>query len=111
MSDIGLSLQSGLMPFGYGSHETVDESPGLYSFWARCTCLYVGMSENLRRRIKEHETAEANAELAKYFADFEDEIEFSVAYADETSAVLRKLELEAVTMLQPLTNRQGAGSQ
>ena len=102
------ALMSCPMPFGYGSHETVDESPGLYSFWARGTCLYVGMSENIRRRIKEHETAEANAELAKYFADFAEEIEFSVVYADMPEAVLRRLELDAVKRLRPLTNMQGA---
>ena len=107
MSDVNDRLRHGTVPFGYGYFETVPEEPGLYSFWLRGRCLYVGMSDNLQRRMRDHESREANAELARYFGDFPREIEVS---AVPVRGDLRRLESDAIRDLHPVTNvdRRGA---
>lgn len=104
MSDMAGLLGTGLVPFGHGSHGAVDPAPGLYAFWLRGTCLYVGMSENLARRISEHEAAEANPALLRYFRRFPGEIEMSTAYVDAGAGRLRALESESIARLRPLAN-------
>lgn len=105
MSEIA-DLRSPRAPFGSGSHERISASPGLYAFWLRDTCLYVGMSEDLRRRIYQHENFEDNPELDRHFQAYPHEIEISVAYKDAASVVLRRLEQEAIRELNPLANVQ-----
>lgn len=101
MSDVADRLKLGLAPFGYDHYETVPDVPGLYSFWLRGRCLYVGMSRNLRQRIRAHESDEANPELAGYFEEFHDEIKVS---AVPVRGDLRRMESEAIKDLHPVTN-------
>ena len=107
MSDVISKLKTGLVSFGFAADEGVNASPGLYCFWLRGTCLYVGMSTNLKRRIAAHCTGETNPELADYFDTFEDEIKMAVAYIDAPEDELRKMEAGAMSKLHPITNRQG----
>lgn len=110
MSDMASRLETGLVPFGHGCHAVVDPAPGLYAFWLRGTCLYIGMTENLERRIAEHESAEANPSLRRYFCRFPGEIEMSIAYVDADACRLRAMESETVARLLPLANvKNGEG--
>lgn len=102
-------LKTGLALFGHGSHVVVDPMPGLYAFWLRGTCLYVGMSENLARRVSEHETAEANPALNRYFCKFPGEIKMSIVYVNADANRLRDLESESIVKLRPLTNTNREG--
>lgn len=106
MSEIADALRNSRVPFDSRSHERIDASPGLYAFWLRGTCLYVGMSEDLRRRIYQHENFEDNPELDRHFKAYPHEIEISVAYKDADSVILRRLEQEAIRELNPLANVQ-----
>ena len=106
MSDVTDRLKLGLAPFGYDYYETVPAEPGLYSFWLRGRCLYVGMSDNLQRRIREHESNETNLDLARYFEEFHDQIKISVV---PTRGDLRRLESDAIKDLHPVTNVDRGG--
>lgn len=104
------ALSEGLVPFGYMSSEHTDESPGLYSFWVRGTCLYVGMSMNIRRRLRQHCESEDNGRLREYFEAYGTEIRFAVMYHHGiTEPRLRRLESRAIRAMRPLANRQRGG--
>ena len=109
MSSVAGLLSANLMPFGHACHEVVDPGPGLYAMWLRGQCLYVGMSEDLRRRISQHETAEDNQDLADYYREFPGEIRVSIVHIDSNAARLRQLESEAIEELRPATNSRGGG--
>ena len=109
VSDMPSRLEANLVPFGHGCHATVDPVPGLYAFWLRGTCLYVGMTKNLERRISEHEAAEDNATLEYYFSKFGGEIKMSIAYVTTSIHFLRELESESIAALRPITNAQNGG--
>lgn len=94
--------------FGRLFYESIDESPGLYCFWTRNTCLYVGMSTNLKRRMKQHCEAETNPQLAEYFDVYNGEIEACVVYENVGEEILRRMESYAIQCLHPLANRMGA---
>ena len=101
-------LRRDIMPFGYGHHRGLPPSmPGLYSIWLRGSCLYVGMSEDLRRRIREHETCETNPDLSRYIRTYAREIGISTAPADK--ADLPRLEACAIRVLGPVTNMNAGG--
>ena len=105
MSDIAGRLKNAAVPFGYLRHGAVPDGPGLYSFWLRGRCLYVGMSDDLRRRIHQHATMEANPALARYFAAYRNEIKVSAVPV--RGADLRREEAGAIEELRPATNRTG----
>lgn len=107
VSDIVSRLSDRPVPFGRMSYEHINESPGLYCFWVRGACLYVGMSMNLRRRLREHCEAEDNVQLAEYFETYGSEIGVVTVYHDAPEARLRELESEAIRRMRPLANRQG----
>lgn len=107
MSDIADKLKRGLVPFGHDHHEVVPAMPGLYSFWLRGRCLYVGMSDELQRRIQDHELREANPDLARHFRTYRSEIRISVV---PHSGDLRQLESDAIRELRPVTNATGGGA-
>lgn len=109
MSSVAGLLSSNLAPFGHGCHKVVDPGPGLYAMWLRGQCLYVGMSEYLRRRISQHETAEDNQDLADYYRQFPGEIQVSVVHVDAGAARLRQLESEVINKLRPAANSRGSG--
>ena len=51
---------------------------GLYSFWLRGCCIYVGKSLNISNRLREHRSAmTANNELAAHFGAFTELIDVS----------------------------------
>ncbi len=83
----------------------IRRSPGLYSFWLRGRCLYVGMSDDLQRRILQHTHNETNPELAKYFDVYKNEIKISLAYLSCTKAELLNRERYAIDQLRPIANR------
>lgn len=102
------TLSGPLAPFGHISYEHVDESPGLYIFWVRGTCLYIGMSMNLRQRLRQHCESEDNEQLRECFEAYSTEIKFAVMYHHGiTEPRLRKLESGAIKDMHPLANRQG----
>lgn len=107
VSDIVSILTKDSVPFGYSSHESVNESPGLYCFWLRNACLYVGMSTNLKRRLIQHCTMEDNPILKSHFHTYANEISLSLAYKNVAEKDLRSLESRAISKLRPLANRQG----
>lgn len=109
MSDVVSRLSGRPAPFGSMSYEGVDDSPGLYSFWVRGRCLYVGKSDtSLRRRLKEHCEAEDSPLLRENFEAYGTEIKAVVAYYEDVSEErLRELESEAIRKMRPLANRQG----
>lgn len=93
-------------PFTYNYHNQVSENArGLYAFWARGMCLYVGMSENIGTRMYQHRMNEHNRELDRYFSAFAREIE--VAYIQmqgKTRKQLQQLEHKAICNLRPIAN-------
>ena len=95
------------VPFGYASYERVAETPGLYCFWIRGACLYVGMSGNLKRRLQQHCTAEDNPILRDHFRVYSGEVEISIVYRDVSADELRKIESRAISKLHPIANRSG----
>ncbi len=107
VSDPISGLTGGQVPFGYMSYEGIDESPGLYCFWLRGRCLYIGMSMNLRRRLGEHCTAEDNLLLRHYFETYRNEIMLSFSYHDVSERRLRAMESDAISEMRPLTNNAG----
>ena len=109
MSDIANHLEADLVPFGHGCHAVLEATPGLYAFWLRGTCLYVGMTENLERRISQHEAAECNTALRRYFCKFAGEIKMSIVYVRADIHRLRDLESESIATLRPVTNAKSGG--
>ena len=107
MSDIASKLAKDPVPFGYRSYERVDEMPGLYCFWIRGACLYVGMSTNLKRRLQQHCTAEDNPILKDHFRVYSSEVRLSFACRDVPVDDLRRLESQAISKLRPIANRSG----
>ena len=95
------------IPFDYDFHNHLNNSSGLYCFWLRNSCLYVGMSEDLKRRIAQHSHKEDNPELIKYFRTCPDEIKISIVYLNLTTNKLRDIESRAILELHPVANRQG----
>lgn len=104
MSDVVWALRTGQRPFDYLFYNQVRGAGGLYGFWLRSTCLYVGMSENLRRRIAEHCKNEANVDLKTYVSSCPGEIMISIVYVDASADQLRRLESAAIRELRPVTN-------
>lgn len=109
MSNLTRYLTTNFMPFGHGCHEVVDSGPGLYAMWLRGQCLYVGMSEDLRRRIFQHESSEDNHDLADYYRQFPSEIRIAVVPVDLGADRLRQLESDAIEKLRPIVNKRRKG--
>lgn len=107
VSEIISRLVSDKKPFDFGFHNNVHASPGLYCFWLRNTCIYVGMSEDLQKRMIQHSHTEGNPELDNYFTTYPDEIQVSLIYLNYPATKLRRIESQAITKLRPLANRQG----
>ena len=110
VSNVTNSLTSNFMPFGHSCHEVIDPGPGLYAMWLRGQCLYVGMSEDLRRRISQHEVSEDNQDLADHCRLYSGEIRIAVVHVDAEAVHLHRLESEAIDQLQPLLNKRGGRS-
>lgn len=109
MSNLTSYLTTNFMPFGHGCHNVIDSGPGLYAIWLRGQCLYVGMSEDLRRRISQHESSEDNQDLADYYHRFPSEMKIAVVPVDVGTDQLRRLESEAIEKLRPIVNKRRKG--
>ena len=103
-----VKVLSNVRPFDYNYHNRVgDGAGGLYSFWLRGCCLYVGLSMDIRRRLWQHRTNETNQELDRYMRAFSKEIEVShVILEGITGRVLEDIEAKVIRSMNPKTNRQ-----
>ena len=95
------------VPFSYNYHNDLPEKmPGLYSFWVRGCCLYVGMAMNIKRRLSEHDKFDKNPDLAEYFSVFVNEMEVSsVPIPDADREILLMLEQQVTCAMNPKTNK------
>ena len=95
------------VPFSYNYHYDLPEgTPGLYSFWVRDCCLYVGMGMDIKRRLSEHDAKDDNNELAEYFSVFGNEMEVSsVEILDADRNILLMLESQVTRAMNPKTNK------
>ena len=96
-------------PFDYNYPGRVgDDVSGLYSFWLRGCCLYVGMSIDIRRRLIDHRMNEENPKLAGYVRAFHGEIEASfVPLEGITKTMLHDIEKRVIRSMRPQTNVSG----
>ena len=101
------AFRSGRVPFDYLFCNQVRPAGGVYAFWLRDECLYVGMSGDLRRRIGQHSTCEDNPELAGYFRACPGEIQISLEYLACPVPEMRRIERDLIRGLHPVANRQG----
>ena len=104
VSDVVEGLRTGQRLFDSMFYNQVMDSPGLYSFWLRGRCLYVGMSIDLKRRIGEHCTDETNISLRNYLKSYPNEIMISFVYRNSDPARLRRMEADAIKKLNPISN-------
>ena len=109
MSVIMSELESGARPFDYNFHSNVGNHAGLYSFWLRGRCIYVGMSMDLQKRIAQHSRDEANPKLREYFEGYPKEIEISFVYLDRSEDEIRSMESQIISGVRPLANVAGVG--
>jgi len=107
IAEIISRLKSETSPFDYNFHNGVEDHAGLYSIWLRGTCIYVGMSMNLHRRVEEHSHDEDNPKLRQYFKTYPNEIRISFVYVPETESKIKSMESEIISRLYPDGNRQG----
>lgn len=99
-------LRSRRRPFTYTYHKQVSSrTQGIYAFWLRRRCLYVGISEDIQRRMYQHRMNEHNLRLERYFGAFSQEIEVSyIALSSIPYAKLRRLERKVISILRAATN-------
>ena len=81
---------------------------GVYALWLPSgdvpECLYVGISTTcIRRRLLDHLSREANAELRRQLYMFRETVRFSAAFT-ESAEQTRELEAALVSEWQPLCN-------
>ncbi len=68
-------MSSVFIEINSGNLDNLPESPAVYAFWAKSeksqpiNCRYVGQTDNLRRRIKEHFSNSSHNECLKEFID------------------------------------------
>ena len=101
------ALKTRRSPFTYNCHYRVGSGKGgLYAFWCNRSCLYVGMSGDIARRIYQHRMTEHNPMLERFFGAFAQEIELSyVALNDISGTELRRLERKTIRILRPIANK------
>ena len=108
VSDIVKRLSKDLTNFGQMVYENVDDVAGLYCFWVRGKCLYVGKSMSLKTRLKQHCEFQTNPILVEYFDVYSTEIKMALVFEPGMNdAELYKLESEAIKKMSPIANRQG----
>lgn len=77
---------------------------GLYCFWHRFRCLYVGRSKNLRERMAEHMRGDGDPGLAGYVREHEGEITVSCSRLGCSDWFIRIAEIFAILKLKPKFN-------
>lgn len=91
------------------SLDAIPKAQGLYIFFTRSECLYVGEAENLRNRLGKHLDHSDNKGLARWMWDQGTEelfLELQTLAADTTQKVRRALETELIRSRRPLFNVQ-----
>ena len=93
-------------PFTYNYHNRISKDmSGLYAFWLRGRCLYVGKSIDISRRMYQHRMTEHNPKLERYFSAFAQEIEVSyISLMDKSETEILRLENKMIRILRPATN-------
>ena len=92
--------------------DLVPELPGIYIFRDETGYLYIGQSENLRSRLKEHLDQSSNFSLAEYLADQQhDNVTIELhAFAEDSRAketmIRRAYESELIASRKPKFNIQ-----
>jgi hypothetical protein len=89
--------------------DALPNTQGLYIFYTRNKCLYVGEAENLRNRLGKHLDHSDNKGLARWMWDQGmDELflELQVLNAETSQRVRRALETELIRSRRPLFNIQ-----
>ena len=89
--------------------DAIPSAQGLYLFFTRSECLYVGEAENLRNRLGKHLDHSDNKWLARWMWDQGTEelfLELQLLAADTTQRVRRALEMELIRSRRPLFNVQ-----
>jgi predicted GIY-YIG superfamily endonuclease len=87
--------------------EDLPVSQGLYLFFAADQLLYVGETENLRKRLKKHLEHSDNKGLARWIWEFGIEklhLEMQILEDKTETRVRRALELELIRSRQPIFN-------
>lgn len=100
------ALRSRRRRFTYTYHNQVRSGTrGIYAFWVRRRCLYVGISGDIQRRMYQHRMNEHNPKLERYLEAFPQEIEVSyIALSDIPDTKLRRLEQKMIRILRTATN-------
>lgn len=106
-TEIISELESKTKSFDYNFHSNVHSHAGLYSFWLRGKCIYVGMSMNLQRRIEQHSHDETNLKLKTYFETYPYEIKISFVYLTYTESKIKLIESKIISELYPDANTLG----
>ena len=94
-------------PLVYGYHNRLPNNlRGLYAFWLRGCCIYVGKSIDIKSRLRTHRHNTTNPDLEEYFYAFGDEIRISyVVFDDITDGLLSHMEQQVVQAMQPKANK------
>jgi excinuclease UvrABC nuclease subunit len=86
----------------------VPEEPGVYMFWARRLCLYVGKADNLRSRLLQHWRDCHNQELKNWMRVHGSKLCISYLVSKRSLPVL---EQEYIDRLSPHLNKINARAQ
>ncbi len=105
-AEVTEALRRRRRPFTYRFDQRIDDGvSGLYAFWLGPSCLYVGMSMDISRRLHQHRIQEHNHLLSQYFRAWWNDIEASyVALSRRHPHELQRFERSLIKRLRPLTN-------
>lgn len=103
---IVMALKTQRRPFTYRSHTLIGAVSGVYAFWIdHGACLYVGKSERIGSRLRQHRLQEHNECLRRYFHAWPADIEMSyIALNEHTPQEVALFEQQAITLLRPIAN-------
>jgi excinuclease UvrABC nuclease subunit len=97
----------GTIPFRLAAFEALPfDKHGLYSFWYKRTCIYVGKAENssIRKRLTEHWTKTHNDYLADWINAKGPDLRIKVKVI-ETRAEIEIFERFFIRKFKPLANK------
>ena len=112
IADWGRELNTYSLPELKTNPDQIPEHPGIYIFRDSTGYLYIGQSEDLRQRLKEHLDESSNFSLGKYLADAaNDNITIEIhAFAPDSRAqetmIRRAYESELIASRKPKFNIQ-----
>lgn len=71
-----LDREIGRLPFTYQNIESVPRDPGIYTFWFKQRCLYVGRSKDLHGRLTQHWRGSHNRTLRLWIDGYRPDLLF-----------------------------------